>query len=165
MEKDDNGFTLIELIVVIAIMGILIAVVALSASVATSARAKSCAVQLNDSLARCRVNCLAQAGTSYLKISQNENNAYVFTCYGKGTSYTDGTELTNSTISCSGITLSYPGDSASTITRTDPLTVSFNRDGTLTCAATSGDLIFTVTGGGHTYTITVVGTTGSITCS
>ena len=176
MKKDNRGFTLIELLVVIAIMGILAGVVATSTSLSAAARAKSCATQITDYLARTRIGCLSRADTSYMKVTQNENGAYVLSYYEGGTNYTNGHIVNSSTISGSGVTVrnntgyvevAIVYSIKNPLSEVKEFTASFTRTGALTAPQCDGssNCGITVTGAGRTYTITVTPATGAITCS
>lgn len=156
MKKDNRGFTLIELLVVVAIMGILAGIVATSTSITAGARAKSCATQITDYIARTRIGCLSRAGTIDMTMELNVNGALVL-------NYSEnGNSLSSSTVSASGVTVSFNG----TTLTTDQQKVSFNRSGALhTDVGSTGNYVITVDGAGRTYIITVTAATGAITRS
>lgn len=171
MRKDSRGFTLIELIVVIVILGVMAAVITMSTSIIPATRAKSCASAINTGIDRCRIGSLTHAAVSYLTISQNENGGYVIECYDNSTSpsgYSGGTLVSSTTVS-GGITVACKsGGNTLTIvhnagaSQIDKLNISFTRSGALNVGLpdTGGNCVITVTGGGRSYTITVVAATG-----
>ena len=97
MNKDSRGFTLIELIVVIVILGIMAAVISISVSTIPATRAKGCASTISTTLDRARVGSLTHAQVSYMTISQNSSGAYEIACFDNGThstgGYSGGTEI------------------------------------------------------------------------
>ena len=73
MKTDRRGFTLIELIVVIVILGVMTAVISISVTTLPSTRAKGCATDIGDALDRCRVGCLTHASAK-MTLSVNANS-------------------------------------------------------------------------------------------
>ena len=69
MKKNDKGFTLIEMLVVIIVIGILASVSALSLNTLNSTSAKSCSSELNAYISKCRVQSLSRAGDIYIMIN------------------------------------------------------------------------------------------------
>ena len=180
MNKDSRGFTLIELIVVIVILGVMAAVISMSTSIIPATRARSCASAISTTLDRARVGSLTHAQVSYMTISQNSSGAYEIACFDNNTAssgYSGGTEISRRTISGGGVTVSYKEDSQTlqivNISRltnpatqvSTPLTISFTRSGALATGivrdSSSGNCVITVSGGGRSYTVTVVAVTGS----
>ena len=178
MKQDSRGFTLIELIVVIAILSVMTAVISISTSVLPATRAKSCASAINTTLDRARVGSLTHAQVSYMTISQNSSGSYEIVCYDNkpadNVTYSGGTEISRRTISGGGVSVSYK-DGSNTLSivnnvtnsaaQVNLLTISFTRSGALAggiATDTSGSCLITVTSsGGRSYTITVVGATGN----
>lgn len=176
MNKDSRGFTLIELIVVIVILGVMAAVISISVSTVPATRAKGCASTINTTLDRARAGSLTHAQVSYMVISQDSGGSYEIACYDNGTrgpgGYSGGSEISSRSISGGGLTISYLDGSTSIkivnkITdynsQVNSLKIGFNRSGALGSGSTDagGNCVITVSGGGRSYTITVVGATGS----
>ena len=152
MKTDRRGFTLIELIVVIVILGVMTAVISISVTTLPSTRAKGCATDISDALDRCRVGCLTHASAE-MTLSVNAKSKLEINYYENGT-LRDTRELGSSGVTVSDGTTTLPSGTASS----DEITLSFTRTGAV---SDGNDHTLTVTGGGRSYTITVVGATGS----
>lgn len=150
--KSNKGFTLIELIVVIVIMGILSTILIISISASFSANAKKSAVEINSYIGRCRTDCMSKSGNTIFKLSLNGENKIIGTLY-HDSSCIDSTVLGGSRVSCEIINK----DGKSALTQ-DGVQISFNR-------STGGEITeitdITLTGGGRTYTIKIVPSTGN----
>lgn len=84
--KNNKGFTLLELIVVIAILGILAGVMSYSISSVSTTRAKKVTSDLNALISQCRVDTLSGSPSpTYLEIHQESDGLY-------GTLYEGGTD-------------------------------------------------------------------------
>ena len=98
MERN-KGFTLVELIVVVAIMAISVAIVSMSISAVSSYRAKKCANEINALLSECKVNAMSRGDGESLTLWYKDGSVY-----GQLTGK-EAEELG------SGVTLSYTKDS------------------------------------------------------
>lgn len=67
-QKPNGGFTLVELVVVLAIISIMITVLALSARVAFSRDPGSASEKLSSELSEVRTVCMAKGGTVYIAL-------------------------------------------------------------------------------------------------
>lgn len=158
MKRDNYGFTLVELMVVIAIMGILAGVAAISTAIIPAAHAKSCANRINANLDRCRIGCLTHGDNTYMTLAINSDGKIEVRYY-EDTAGSNPVPEDTSVLNSSGVTVT--GDGAALIA-SSPITFSFYRS---TCAlkqpVEKADYALTVTGGGRGYTIHIVGATGS----
>ena len=93
---NNKGFSLIELIVIIAIMGVLVGGASLGIGLVFSKDAMKCATRLNDSIYDARANSMYKAGKFELSID-NTGSANVATI-----SQTDLTPVTSDTIYLDG---------------------------------------------------------------
>ena len=94
---NNKGFSLIELIVIIAIMGVLVGGASLGIGLVFSKDAMKCATRLNDSIYDARANSMYKAGKFELSID-NSGSANVATI-----SLTDLTPATSDTIYLDGV--------------------------------------------------------------
>lgn len=75
--KSNKGFSLVELIVVIAIMGILVGGMSLGLSLAFSKDAHKCATAINDAIYEARMVSMTKAGDYTLELSKNATGEYI----------------------------------------------------------------------------------------
>ena len=94
---NNKGFSLIELIVIIAIMGVLVGGASLGIGLVFSKDAMKCATRLNDSIYDARANSMYKAGKFELSID-NSGSANTATI-----SQTDLTPVTSDTIYLDGV--------------------------------------------------------------
>ena len=175
--KNNRGFTLIELMVVVAIVSILVGAMTYSINSVSSTRAKKFASDLNAMISQCRVDTMSGAPSpTYLKISQKDNSTGdVYAAL-----YEDGTvkaeqKLGGSGISCSFITDSIAAQSYSISgNNSTALYLAFDRatgafskltdvkssDSALNVASGNYCTSITIASGGGSYTITLVPKTG-----
>lgn len=78
VKKNNHGYTLVELIVVIAIMSILVGGSSIGLSLLFSKDASSCATRLNDAIYTTRMNSMSKAGNYTLKVD-NTGSANIAT--------------------------------------------------------------------------------------
>lgn len=173
--KNNRGFTLIELMVVVAIVSILVGAMTYSINSVSSTRAKKFASDLNAMISQCRVDTMSGAPSpTYLEISQDENGDYYGTLY-EGGAEKAKQKLGGSGISCSFITDSIAAQSYSISgNNSTALYLAFDRatgafskltdvkssDSALNVASGNYCTSITIASGGGSYTITLVPNTG-----
>ena len=160
MKKNNRGFTLVELIVVITILAIVSAIVGVSVSTVSSAREKRCAAEINSLLGMTKMKCLSRSGNVYAVIRQDGDDL-VYDYY-EGVDGADSTKgvLTDNDILGSGVTVKFSvGETEKTISGTETLTLQFDRaTGSLKSPSSTEDVTITV---GGRYTVNIVALTGS----
>jgi len=150
LKHNNKGFTLVELIVVIAIMGIVAALIGLSASTSNSAKAERCAASVNALISKCRADSLGRSGTFSLTISQDASSGEIVCVR------LDGTTTVTDRFPGKGVSISFTTSASPAPTS---LTLSFARStGAQNCTPTCTAITFT---SGRTYTITLVPSTGN----
>lgn len=79
MRDDNKGFSLVELIIVVAIMTAMLGVLVFSFSMATGREAQKCAYNMSECLDRAKSIAMAKSGTNdaYVEISKTTSNSYI----------------------------------------------------------------------------------------
>lgn len=172
----NNGFSLIELIVIIAIMGVLVGGASLGISLVFSKDAMKCATRLNDSIYEARSCSMYKTGKYELTIDDNSGAANVaiisqtdVTPVISDTVYLDGEDSGNkTTISAKFVTEAEPAGTAISL----PVTVTFDKakgnvyyDADGDGAYDDGIIVFDITPlrGNRTAKVQLVTTTGKHT--
>ncbi|MDR0838365.1 MAG: prepilin-type N-terminal cleavage/methylation domain-containing protein [Oscillospiraceae bacterium] len=140
MRRDNRGYSLIELIVVIALLGILVGIVTSSLAPLLSARARRAAFSADSLIAKCKVFSMSRTGDVYVRIYRDAR--------GVVGDYYEGANLVETEIL----------GSRGVVIAPDSATVSFNR-------ATGGlkpgsDAEISFSAGARTYTVTIITSTG-----
>ena len=161
LKRNNKGFTLIELIVVMLIIGIVTTFVGVTVSTSNSANAKRCASSVSSLISQCRAESLGRTGIVYLTISLDSNKNIVCT-------HSNGSTVTTDTFLGRGTTVTYTTDISGakttvTLTSSNPLTLSFNRStGGQNCQSDGVSYCTAITfSSGQIYTITLVPSTGT----
>lgn len=157
--KRNKGFTLVELLVVVVIIGILTGVGVTSVSSVNATSAKKAAAQIDAYLSVVRTKCMSRAGSPYALI-YSKNGTVV------GEYYENSTLVSEDVVSDKRVSVTYSygtyTNTALPTTRETALKISFSRaTGALKLPVTNGgELAFGITGGRRTYTVTVIAVTG-----
>jgi prepilin-type N-terminal cleavage/methylation domain-containing protein len=148
--KSNKGFTLVELIVVVAIIGIIIGAMTYSINSVSSTRAKKVASDLSALISQCRVDTLSGAPSpTYLEISKDGKVYY-------GILHEGGEEKARQKLGGSGVSISW-----SSQTEGDALKIGFSRaTGAMDVINYQNCTSITVISGAGSYTITLVPKTG-----
>ncbi|NCB73219.1 MAG: type II secretion system protein [Clostridia bacterium] len=158
MKNKNSGFTLIELIAVVLMIGVVATIMGMSAVTVSSAKAQRCANSVDAMISKCRTDCLGRAGDVHLTISLDSKGNV------QGDYYENGVISRTETIPASGVSVSYTTSTGTVALSDFPLTLSFARstggqnfqpDGISYCTAIK------FTGGGKTISIKLVPSTGN----
>ena len=158
MRKNNRGFTLVELIVVVTILAVVAAIVGVSVSAVSTANEKRCAAELDSIISMTKMKCLSRSGNVYVVIRQ-EGNELVYDYY-EGVDPAGG-QLTDQDRLAKGVTVKYSigGGTEKIISETETLTLKFNRTtGGLLQPSQTQDVLISV---GSRYYVTIVALTGS----
>lgn len=162
IRQNNKGYSLVEIIIVVAIMAIMVSVVSYGLSFASGRAADECARKLTSSLQHARTATMGKYKTT-ITIRKDANGIWADETVttadaatgGAGTATTTTTKIGDAKVD---ISFSETGDVAST-----PVTFEFNRgSGALTTYADRAAVSFTVSKAGKTYTVEIVPITGKI---
>lgn len=171
--KNNKGFSLIELLVVVLILSVSVTIISASISTIFTLNPRKTANQLDSLISKCKISALARAGNVSLEISKTAEG--VIATYYEGSAAGE-----EQIIGKSSVLVSYTDSASNTteLTATDKLYISFDRT---TGGFTELHTAFIRTGGspgdadepaedvycekisvsgGKTYTITLVPSTG-----
>ena len=163
----DKGYTLIELIVVIAIIAILSTMVMLSISVVFSTGAKQSAAEADALISQCKVGCMSHSDGTYLALYLDANGKLM------GEYFENGASVSADTLGSRPVSVSYriPGAGEVELNDSETLYIAFSRatGGLQTFGASptgpyaggNDPAEITVSAGAKVYVITVDALTGS----
>lgn len=156
--KDNRGLTLIELIVVIAIMAIVMGIGLTGLSLIASGNVRSCANELKTSIGHVRITTMGKTNTS-LRIYQGTDGYYKQEIVTLG----DGTVVNEEPVKIGKSTIALTWEDKSggngTIDSTG-ITITFNRESGK--QNSSYYTLITVTGGNYTSNVVMVPATGKV---
>ena len=112
MKRNQKGFSLVELIVVLAIMSVLTTVGLLSFSLVTGQSVRSCASDLESFISQTRIQAMSRADASLAIYVKNDGVYATLTASSNGTEF----EIDTQKIGKSSITVKYTTDDGQTYT-------------------------------------------------
>lgn len=160
-----KGFSLVELIIVIAIMGILTGGVALGVGMLNSADSKKLANNINSSFTTLRSENMAKDKKTYMHLYQYEGEYYIQMSENSAP-VLDGT---GTNIGCSAVSVNFQGENSISIApdTEDPPSLSFTmnkKDGSFAAKVEDTELAATtkieISSSASTHTVVLVRDTG-----
>lgn len=163
--KNSRGFSLVELIVVTAIIAVCCGIITASISSVASSQARKCAQETNALLSKCRIRAMSLSADVYLKL-YCDSNGNMIADYLENNVVVSREQLGNSRSHAAYVT-----DTQHDLNASQPLCLSFKRetgalktllpDGTTEAGRQCTEILFF--GGGRTYVIRLVPATGTHT--
>ena len=172
MKKDNKGFSLVELVVVIAIMAVLTGFIFYSFSLLTGQDARQCASNLSTALDKEKNYALTRSGTAdcYLELTKTTDGYFVAYYVPKnalvdGTGAGDYVELEKQKLGKKNVDISCTlGGSAVTVTEAAPLRVVYDRVSgafkKVSVGSSTGECTKITVKRGRTYELTLYTATG-----
>jgi len=166
--KKNKGFSLVEMMVTVAILGILVAVITPSLYTLFSSSTRGCATNLDSLLGKCQVYAMGRSENVVVMIYKADDGK-IWGEYIEGTTHIGQPEqLGDSRVA---LTATPPGGSAYTPTKAQPLYISFHcATGGLSLFGSDRDGVFTpsagqlaridITSAGKPYEVLIYATTG-----
>lgn len=128
MKNNNKGFSMIELLIVIAILSVAAAGSVLSMSIARNADVKKAAVQTEALMKGVRSNCMAKSAAEYLYLYNDGDDVYYVISSDKADNYTAVSGLNGKTKLCSGsITVTCSTKTSSKNLVNDFVRISFDK--------------------------------------
>ena len=163
-QKNNKGFSLTELIVVIAIMGVVMVGGVITMGLLYSASAKEASSKLNSALNKTRTECMSKSSAS-VELYEDKTDSKYYIIY-----EVSGTTQTPILVGDSRVVISYTDSKGDphTISEDNKLKISFDREtGALNQINETGDPIYckeiNIEAGHKTYTIQCERLTGKTT--
>ena len=163
-EKKREGFSLVELVIVITIMAILTGLLALGLGYMNTADAKGVSGKINSGFTELKSENMAKNDKSYMHLYRQDGTLYLY--FSKDASFTNTSSKVGKDIGGERVTVTLDGTTTGTTTIADGTVVTFSirkKDGAfddngITALTDSPEL--KVSGGGSEYTIILVKATG-----
>lgn len=142
--KQNKGFTLIEILVVLAIMAILAASSAAGFSRISYANFKKVAGKVNNEISDCRAVCMSHAAPAYTYIYNRGGDIYLYSTTNGKMNASDLSSANLERIASSDVTISYveandATDTYKTLSNGEFLEISFKLNGSFRTSAPNGE--------------------------
>lgn len=172
MKKNNDGYSLVEIIIVIAIMMILTGGIFYSVNMVFGANAKTCANDLRGAIAQCKINAMGKSDAA-LEIFRDSTNQCIYarqwTNDGSGWNSNEREKISNARV---GVTYTTDGASYQELDDTHPVFIGFDRSsGSFQECTDPGTGVinsypiyqeFRVTGGSRSFTVELTRLTGKV---
>lgn len=164
--KTDEGFTLVEIVVVVAIIAVLMGAILASINPIQSTASKKAATNMRDALLQAKQYAMTRGNNgTYMEIDKGDTLTVTF--------YVNGSKAESETISSRRVTVQYNDGSMVSDKGLTKLYVTFDKgsgacrvfspiSNTETPAPSSGKRYIMITAGGITYQVTASGLTGRV---
>lgn len=172
MKQNNNGYSLVEIIIVIAIMAILTGGIFFSVNMVFGANAKTCANDLRGAITQCKVNAMGKSDAA-LEIFRDSSNQCIYARQwindGSGWQSRDREKISNARVN---VTYTADGVNFQELDDSHPVFIGFDRSSGAFRECTdpnSGALNsypiyqeFRVTGGSRAFTVELTRLTGKV---
>ncbi len=152
MLKNNKGFTLVEVIIVVAIIAVLSSAAVVTTYQVSSTNAKQTANEIAGMLSRCRMSTLSGMVDPYLEISGNNGDI-------TATLFANGHQIEIEEVATNAVNVSFTiGGTTTEMTGNQSLTIRYDTSGAITSPMDIQTI--TASSGSKRYTINIVAATG-----
>ncbi len=161
-QAGNGGYSIVELIIVIAIIAVIVATATYSVKMIFSSNAKACANDLQRAIADCKVTTMGKAGTeTFLEISGEDSGIYSQMTIDGVAQEQQKIGSNRVTVLCKKGSLADDGAGSVDITNGGKVKIAYDRStGSFTKATTDSFDTIVIKGGSKEYELKLIGLTG-----